>query len=54
LTAQLEGPPPEISKSDMPSEQALANLIDSTPSIIARLEHMGITPAAAKKPYPER
>jgi hypothetical protein len=49
LTAHLEGPSPDISKTDLPSEQALANLIDSTPSIIARLQDMGITPADPKK-----
>jgi hypothetical protein len=50
LTAHLEGPPPEISKSGLPSEQALANLIGSTPSIIARLQDMGMTPENPKKP----
>ena len=43
LTAHLEGPPPEISKSDLPSEQALANLVESTPTIMARLKDMGMT-----------
>jgi ATP:ADP antiporter, AAA family len=50
LTSHLEGPSPDISKSDVPSEQALANLVESTPSIIARLQDMGITPAEPKKP----
>lgn len=49
LTAHLEGPPPEISRSDLHSEQALANLVESTPTIMARLKDMGITPANPKK-----
>jgi len=43
LTAHLEGPSPEILKSDLPSEQALANLVESTPTIMARLQDMGMT-----------
>jgi len=39
LTARMEGPPPV--RGTMPSEEALANLLESSPSIAARLEEMG-------------
>jgi hypothetical protein len=38
LTARMQGPPP--ARGTTPSEEALANLLESSPSIAARLEEM--------------
>jgi hypothetical protein len=39
LSARMEGPPP--APSTLRPEEALANLLESSPSIVARLEEMG-------------
>jgi hypothetical protein len=50
LAAQIEGPvaPPE--RSGVPAEEALANLLDSSPSIVARLEDLGFNQPERKGP----
>jgi hypothetical protein len=40
LAAQIEGPIARPERSGTPAEEALANLVDSSPSIIARLEDL--------------
>jgi ATP:ADP antiporter, AAA family len=41
LAAQIEGPVARPERSGTPTEEALANLLDSSPSIVARLEDLG-------------
>jgi hypothetical protein len=50
LAAQIEGPVAPPSRSGKPAEEALANLLDESPSIIARLEDLRLNTPQRKVP----
>jgi hypothetical protein len=50
LAAQIEGPVARPEKSGTSHEEALANLLDESPSIIARLEDLGFNQPERKGP----
>jgi hypothetical protein len=50
LAAQIEGPVAPPSRSGKPAEEALANLLDESPSIIARLEDLRLNSPERKGP----
>ena len=50
LAAQIEGPVARPEKSGTPAEEALANLLDESPSIIARLEDLRFNSPERKGP----
>jgi len=50
FAAQIEGPVARPERGGKPIEEALANLVDSSPSIIARLEDLGFNPPDRKGP----
>jgi AAA family ATP:ADP antiporter len=49
LAAQIEGPVARPERTGTPAEEALANLVDSSPSIIARLEDLGFNQPDRKR-----
>jgi len=48
LSAQLEGPVPAAVRRGAQTEEALANLLDASPSIMMRLEELGVNPTDLK------
>jgi hypothetical protein len=48
LSAQLEGPVPAAVRRGTHTEEALANLLDASPSIMMRLEELGVNPTDLK------
>jgi len=48
LSAQLEGPVPAAVRRVTHTEEALANLLDASPSIMMRLEELGVNPTDLK------
>ena len=50
LAAQIEGPVARPERNEISAEEALANLLDSSPSIVARLEDLGFNAPERKGP----